>query len=974
MASYRARFLQIQAASERALAQLFRDLAAGIAADVARRADADGVVPRTATFELQRQSAERIQRMYLGRNRAGELAPFETLANGRVIALAPYPQALWAAITAAVRLPVEENAAILTKRLPDDILDVMRRARVDPFKAVGAKVAETTTVVGGPSSVVEVEIFRPNPLATYEAPHTWVDPNGYRLSDRIWNVAAAERSRLDAYLDDSIKRGTGALTMAKELEQFLDPSRKTLTTNKPYGSKASYDAMRLARSEITQAHYKADMAASAMNPFVEGMGWMLSASHPRRDICDDYARGGPEGDGVYPLGEVPSVPHPQCLCWRKKVLRKDPDAVIASLRDDIRAARADLVDKIGPVEVENFDRLLLGETLPPIVAQPARTRREYPPVALPPSDPLSLAEPGGLQYTAPQGQIDSVTKKLDVQIASLAQKHGVTPAEVEAVIDKAFRQLTQNSEIVIQAKSSRVDQILSSGRFKTQFETNSSGGVLDLQYRSSAEYKGLGIPSDIDKTKRPVYGYLYLNDKSRERVRGYGDFGFVMKDSVRARATVTMNDSIFNFDFNRVAGSPIDNPQRVAWDDGVEALYDYGRGEDSLNTLIQRMTYIEVQIHGGVTLDDVDFVLDKANVLSDAKIAKLTGRGIPVNKVMPKRSATATPRRAVSAPVEVDTPAPVPAPTPIAAPAPTPTRAARTTRTKAPTMTPEEKAAAAEAKRVAKDAEKAAKAEATRIAKAEEKARKDAEKAAEKAAKAEATRIAKAEEKARKDAEKAAEKAAKAAEKLAAAANVVKPDKPARTRKATKPVTVLTGDTDASRGILKAQETERQIYTQRFESAYAYKPDGTLVLSKDGERYAVKFDFEEYDKLTGTIFTHNHPRGWDVEASDPRRVGNSFSLADVKVASVVKLRELRAVTPAHTYRMVEPAGGWPNFATTINPLYEQRDREVTRELQRLVTSGVMSAEQAESEHYHRVWSAVTSELGIPYYKEVHGYS
>lgn len=341
------------------MSQLFRDLAAGIAADVARRADADGVVPRTATFELQRQSAERIQRLYLGRNRAGELAPFETLANGRVIALAPYPQALWSAITAAVRLPVEENAAILTKRLPDDILDVMRRARVDPFAAVGAKVAE-------------VEVFRPNPLATYEAPHTWVDPNGYRLSDRIWNVAAAERSRLDAYLDDSIKRGTGALTMAKELEQFLDPSRKTLTTNKPYGSKASYDAMRLARSEITQAHGQAQQASAAMNPFVQGLKWVLSPRHPKPDICDSYARGGPNGDGVYPLGETPRYPaHPQCLCLLLNAMTPDPDAVITSLRDDIRAARADLVDKIGPLQVENFDRLLLGETLPAVVVQPA---------------------------------------------------------------------------------------------------------------------------------------------------------------------------------------------------------------------------------------------------------------------------------------------------------------------------------------------------------------------------------------------------------------------------------------------------------------------------------------------------------------------------------------------------------------------------------------------------------------------------
>lgn len=368
MASYRARFLQVQAANERAMSRLFADLAAGIAADVARRADADGVVPRTATFELQAQSAERVRKLYLGRNRAGELAPFDVTAEGRVIPLAPYPQALWAAISAAVRLPVEENAAILTRRLPADILDVMKRARVDPFAASKRRVVE---MVGGWGLVAELEVFRPNPLANYEAPHTWVDPNGYRLSDRVWNTAAAERSRLDAYLDDAIKQGKGALAMSKELVQFLDPSRVGLKTSKPYGTKASYDAMRLARTEITRAHGQAHVVAGAMNPFVAGDKWNLSSRHPKPDICDQYARGGPNGDGVYPTGTLPGYPpHPACLCALTYAMAVDPDAIIDALRADIRRERAELVNKIGPLQVDNFDKLLLVETLPTVVAQP----------------------------------------------------------------------------------------------------------------------------------------------------------------------------------------------------------------------------------------------------------------------------------------------------------------------------------------------------------------------------------------------------------------------------------------------------------------------------------------------------------------------------------------------------------------------------------------------------------------------------
>lgn len=403
------------ATAERQFAEMFRALAAQLAADITRTADEAGAIPRSATLDLQRRAAERITALYVGRSRSGELAPFETLTDGRIIPLAPYTRILWPAITAATRLPVEQNAAVLARLLPADLLAVMRRATVDPFAEARDEVgiaemadaawltAASRGVVAGPVLVAENEaVFRPNPLAQYDAPHQWVDPNGYRLSDRIWNTATAERAKLDAYLDDAIKQGKGALAMSKELTQFLDPSRTGIKTNKPYGTKASYDAMRLARTEITRANVEATRVAAAMNPFVAGIQWVLSPRHPKPDICDQYARGGPKGDGVYPIDAVPGVPHPHCLCHRLNVLIDDPDAVIASLRDDIRRARQELVNKIGPVQVDAFDKLLLGQiadpaalpvrppVLPP-VAPPVAPRVVVPPPA--PAAPLPTPTP-----------------------------------------------------------------------------------------------------------------------------------------------------------------------------------------------------------------------------------------------------------------------------------------------------------------------------------------------------------------------------------------------------------------------------------------------------------------------------------------------------------------------------------------------------------------------------------------------------
>jgi hypothetical protein len=304
-----------------------------------------------------------------------------------------------------------------------------------------------------------------------------------------------------------------------------------------------------------------------------------------------------------------------------------------------------------------------------------------------------------------------------------------------------------------------------------------------------------------------------------------------------------------------------------------------------------------------------------------------------------------------------------------------------------------------EAEKLAKAAAKAAKASADKAAKeaakAEAKAAKDVEKVAlkaEKAAAKEAEKIAKAAvkeaaklaTKAQKEAarldlqrKKEEEKARKAEEKARKEAEKAATPKPARKTKAevAKPTTITTPTTTDSADVTaKLRDIEQKIYTQRYESAYAYTPDGKEILSRDGERYAVKLEFEEYAKLKGAIFTHNHPRGWDVAADDPRREGNSFSLSDVKVASVVKLKEVRAVTPVHTYRMLEPEGGWPNFVKDINPLYEKVDRSVIKELQQLVANGKMTEAQADNEHYHRTWSIVTKTLNIPYYKEEHGFN
>ena len=180
------------------------------------------------------------------------------------------------------------------------------------------------------------EVFRPNPLAQYDPKRWWVDPrNGYTLSDQVWRTGLTTRERIGKEIVTALRSGTSAVELSKRLEHLLIlPSKRT---RKPYRTNLSYDAMRLARTEITAAHGRATMVAAQANPFVDGMDWMLSAMHPKQDECDDRATlqaGGTRIKAAYALGSAPGYPpHPHCLC-----------VLLASVED--ASAKADAIIRL----------------------------------------------------------------------------------------------------------------------------------------------------------------------------------------------------------------------------------------------------------------------------------------------------------------------------------------------------------------------------------------------------------------------------------------------------------------------------------------------------------------------------------------------------------------------------------------------------------------------------------------------------
>lgn len=158
------------------------------------------------------------------------------------------------------------------------------------------------------------------------------------LSGRVHRTQALTQGWLDRAINRVILQGGSW----RELAQRVTPMIKPET---PGG--VSYAAKRLARTELGNAFHNASVAVNAANPYMLGMQWILSLSHPSSpgvEVCELLARGHSPGKpaGVYLAGQVPDKPHPNCLCtvisvpmsedaFLRAVLRHPPGGIAAAL-------------------------------------------------------------------------------------------------------------------------------------------------------------------------------------------------------------------------------------------------------------------------------------------------------------------------------------------------------------------------------------------------------------------------------------------------------------------------------------------------------------------------------------------------------------------------------------------------------------------------------------------------------------------
>jgi len=163
--------------------------------------------------------------------------------------------------------------------------------------------------------------------------------DGLQLSQRIWRLESGGLQQIRSTLATAMAERTSAAELADRLEPLLGAdqdtprwaeerlydmaapdrlrSREGLLTGAEHRTTGiAYNALRLARTELQYANHAVTTEIAKHSPWVTGRWVRLSPAHPKIDVCDGLASGGP-----YPKDSNLLPAHPQCMCyWEEQVM------------------------------------------------------------------------------------------------------------------------------------------------------------------------------------------------------------------------------------------------------------------------------------------------------------------------------------------------------------------------------------------------------------------------------------------------------------------------------------------------------------------------------------------------------------------------------------------------------------------------------------------------------------------------------
>lgn len=308
--AYRARFLQLQKQLERDFGKIADEFDAKIQRLIFRYAKPDGTFDKKDIVSLNRE-IDAIAGWFT-KNNAQWIN--ENIVGSVDLAIDSMDMATRAFVQSAIEEYQGVDRALLVKAATDPAAPFLLRSQF------GTGLAE----------YVRDAVWRKR----------WVD--GWTLSDRIWTTDKTLRQNLHDMIEQCVNEGRSAVEFSRAVEEYLkEPGPAWTTAIRPsVTGKGSikYNALRLARTETNNA-YKVSHALGAKNStIVKGVKWNLSGSHPKEDICDEWATQDLYGlgPGVYPIDKVPPG-HVQCLCYLTDELYQGQE-LIDRLKKEIQRA------------------------------------------------------------------------------------------------------------------------------------------------------------------------------------------------------------------------------------------------------------------------------------------------------------------------------------------------------------------------------------------------------------------------------------------------------------------------------------------------------------------------------------------------------------------------------------------------------------------------------------------------------------
>lgn len=172
----------------------------------------------------------------------------------------------------------------------------------------------------------------------------------------------------------------------------------------------------------------------------------------------------------------------------------------------------------------------------------------------------------------------------------------------------------------------------------------------------------------------------------------------------------------------------------------------------------------------------------------------------------------------------------------------------------------------------------------------------------------------------------------------------------------------------------------RQIRTHE-EAVLIHPEQGRVLWRKVGLATRVVFVESEVLSMAGNLLTHNHPRGWNYDVTDPRHRGSSFSASDVAMFVHYRLAEIRAVSPGyfHILRPPDASNGTAqaiHFRTRIQTLsFDEvvfQVRQYRHTLQRIDEKHIgdpghpLTHQEAEAQIAHRTLELVAVGWALHY--------